>query len=115
MNKNKRYSVKPEVANGWPIYVVVDNTNGRWVAVRDCQLWADKKAQELNEAYSQYIKGFNEAKKMYQKTNRWIPIEDEPYNLWECGACGLVLDARDSPPKYCEDCGSRNYYNDGEE
>lgn len=47
--KPKRYTVQAEVtANGIPIYVVIDKTNGHWEAVRGCLLWAEHKAEELN-------------------------------------------------------------------
>lgn len=47
--KTKRYTVQADVtANGIPIYVVIDKTNGHWEAVRGCLLWAEHKAEELN-------------------------------------------------------------------
>lgn len=46
---DKRYTVEPQKVNGLPVYVVVDGTNGHWVAVRDCMLWAEHKAEELNQ------------------------------------------------------------------
>lgn len=49
MNNAERYTVQPEkTANGLPIYVVVDKATGHWEAVRNCQLWAEHKADELN-------------------------------------------------------------------
>ena len=49
-NNSKRYIVQAKVnGRGIPIYVVIDSATGNWEAVRDCQLWAEHKAKDLNK------------------------------------------------------------------
>ena len=52
-NKNTeggRYYASPEyTAKKIPIYAVIDRITGERMAVRDCMLWAEHKAEELNK------------------------------------------------------------------
>ena len=50
------------------------------------------------------------------KTGRWIGIDEEPHEVWECDHCGFLIDGsgcidpydyRDTY-KYCPSCGSYN-------
>ena len=45
-----RYKAVPETTKHRSlVYVVVDTLTGEWKHVYDCPLWADHKAEELNE------------------------------------------------------------------
>lgn len=51
-----------------------------------------------------------------QKSGKWVEIDDEPHEVWECNHCGFVIDGsgciepyeyRDTY-NYCPNCGSYN-------
>lgn len=95
MEGKKRYTVIPDRVHGIPVYVVVDGTNGHWVHVRDCQLWAQKLADQLN-------------KEEAQRAARWLLQKTETGTCWRCEACGAIINDRGEPPARCEACGSHN-------
>ena len=47
-----RYKAVPEKIKGSLCYVVEDTLTGEWKHVYDCPLWADHKAEELNNNWS---------------------------------------------------------------
>lgn len=43
------------------------------------------------------------------RSGKWIGIDDEPCEVWECDKCGHIVecDATLALPNYCENCGAR--------
>lgn len=43
------------------------------------------------------------------RKGKWIGIDDEPCEVWECDKCGHIVecDATLALPNYCENCGAR--------
>ena len=45
----KRYTVMPHMdMRGYLRYLVIDTATGKQVGEQDCQLWAERRAEELN-------------------------------------------------------------------
>lgn len=43
-----------------------------------------------------------------EKTAAWVPIDEEPHEIYECNACGwLLYDVDRADFKYCPNCGAR--------
>ena len=43
-----------------------------------------------------------------EKTAAWVPIDEEPHEVYECNACGwLLYDVDRTDFKYCPNCGAR--------
>ena len=43
-----------------------------------------------------------------EKTAAWVPVDDEPHEIYECNACGWLLYEVDTEDfKYCPNCGAR--------
>ena len=46
----KRYTVMPHMdMRGYLRYLVIDTATGKQVGEQDCQLWAERRADELNK------------------------------------------------------------------
>ena len=42
------------------------------------------------------------------KTGAWVPIDEEPHEVYECNACGWLLYDEDRTDfKYCPNCGAK--------
>lgn len=42
------------------------------------------------------------------KHGRWIGIDDDPHETWECDQCGCIYEEMPSwTPNYCPNCGAR--------
>lgn len=69
------------------------NITGRENAetIRDYINGVDKKLRELPSA---------------ERRGRWVGIDDEPCEVWECDQCGHIV-VSEYPPRFCEECGAR--------
>ena len=43
-----------------------------------------------------------------RKTGKWVGIDDEPCEVWECDRCGYIMECyEDDRTNYCPNCGAK--------